>query len=62
MQKCRLLEKTARLRVSAGADNLFDRNYAKHLSRAGAAVAGFVQTTRVNEPGRFLWLRLDFSG
>ncbi|MBM3856021.1 MAG: TonB-dependent receptor, partial [Verrucomicrobia bacterium] len=53
---------TARLRISAGADNLFDRTYAEHLSRAGAAVAGFAQTTRVNEPGRFLWLRLDFSG
>ena len=43
------------LRFTAGVDNLFDENYAEHISRAGAAVAGFEQTTRVNEPGRTLW-------
>lgn len=48
-------------RVSAGADNLLDRNYAEHVSRAGSAVAGFLQSTRVNEPGRVLWLKLDAS-
>jgi iron complex outermembrane recepter protein len=52
---------TASLRCSAGVDNLFDRTYAEHISRAGAAVAGFVTTTRVNEPGRFFWLKVDFS-
>jgi iron complex outermembrane receptor protein len=49
------------LRLTAGVDNLLDRTYAEHLSRSGAAVAGFAQTTRVPEPGRFLWLRCDFS-
>ena len=29
--------------------------------RAGSVVSGFVQTTRVNEPGRTLWVKLDFS-
>ena len=48
-------------RLSAGIDNLLDRAYAEHLSRAGGMVSGFVQTTRVNEPGRTLWLKLDFS-
>jgi iron complex outermembrane receptor protein len=43
--------------VSAGIDNLFDKAYAEHLSRGGAAVSGFEQTTRVNEPGRTLWLK-----
>jgi iron complex outermembrane receptor protein len=43
--------------VSAGIDNLFDKVYAEHLSRGGAAVSGFEQTTRVNEPGRTLWLK-----
>jgi iron complex outermembrane receptor protein len=43
--------------VSAGVDNLFDKTYAEHLSRGGAAVSGFEQTTRVNEPGRTLWLK-----
>jgi iron complex outermembrane receptor protein len=48
-------------RLSAGVDNLFDRTYAEHISRAGSAVAGFAQTTRINEPGRTLWLKLDLT-
>jgi len=47
--------------VSAGVDNLFDKVYAEHLSRGGAAVSGFEQTTRVNEPGRTLWLKVGAS-
>lgn len=46
-------------RVSAGIDNVSNKNYAEHISRAGSAVAGFAQTTRVNEPGRVLWAKLD---
>ena len=45
--------------VSAGIDNLLDRDYAEHLSRSGAMVAGFEQTTRVHEAGRTLWLKLS---
>lgn len=45
--------------LSAGIDNLFDRLHAEHLSRGGAMLAGYTQTTRVNEPGRTLWLRLS---
>jgi iron complex outermembrane receptor protein len=48
-------------RLSAGVDNVFDRTYAEHISRAGSMVPGFVQTARVNEPGRFLWLKCDVS-
>ena len=48
-------------RLSGGIDNLFDRTYAEHISRAGSMVTGFIQTTRVNEPGRFVWLKLDVS-
>jgi iron complex outermembrane receptor protein len=44
-----------------GADNLFDKTYAEHLSKGGAALAGYAQTTRVNEPGRSLWLRAQFA-
>ncbi len=51
---------TTAIRLSAGIDNVFDTTYAEHISRAGAAVAGFVQTTRVNEPGRFFWLKCDY--
>ncbi len=50
-----------RATLSAGVDNVFDRAYAEHLSRAGAMVPGFLQTTRVNEPGRTLWLKLQFA-
>jgi iron complex outermembrane receptor protein len=46
------------VQVTAGIDNALDRTYAEHLSRAGAAVAGFEQTTRVNEPGRTAWLKV----
>jgi len=52
---------TAHTRLSAGIDNLFDRAYAEHLSKSGAMVPGFVQTTRVNEPGRMFWLKFDFT-
>jgi len=51
---------TNAVRISAGIDNLFDRTFAEHISRAGSSVAGFVQTTRVNEPGRFAWIKCDF--
>jgi iron complex outermembrane receptor protein len=47
--------------LSAGIDNLFDKAYAEHLSRGGALVTGFEQTTRVNEPGRTLWLKVGAS-
>ena len=45
--------------ISAGVDNLADRLYAEHISRSGAMVAGFTQTTRVNEMGRNLWLKAN---
>lgn len=47
------------IQLSAGIDNLFDKSYAEHISRGGAMVAGFTQTTRVNEMGRNLWLKAN---
>ena len=47
--------------VSGGIDNLFDKTYAEHISRAGAMVAGFDQTVRINEPGRTAWLKLNVA-
>ncbi len=47
--------------LTTGVDNLFDKTYAEHISRAGAMVAGFDQVARVNEPGRTLWLKAQFS-
>lgn len=52
---------TARLLVTAGIDNLLDTTYAEHISRAGASIAGFDQTTRVNEPGRTAWLKAQYT-
>ncbi|HQZ46003.1 MAG TPA: TonB-dependent copper receptor [Usitatibacteraceae bacterium] len=49
------------VQLTGGVDNLFDRSYAEHLSRSGAMVPGFLQTTRVNEPGRTIWVKLQFS-
>ena len=48
--------------LSAGIDNLFDRTYAEHISRSGATVAGYSPATaRVNEPGRFFWVKASLS-
>ena len=46
---------------SAGIDNVFNTVYAEHLSRSGAAMTGYVQTTRVNEMGRNLWLKVNLA-
>lgn len=48
--------------LAAGVDNVFDRTYAEHISRNGAAINGYAPaTTRVNEPGRFFWLKATFA-
>jgi iron complex outermembrane receptor protein len=52
---------TPATRLSAGVDNVFDTTYAEHISRSGASVAGYAQTTRVNEPGRNLWVQFQIS-
>jgi len=46
---------------TAGVDNLLDKTYAEHISRAGAMVSGFTQTERVNELGRFFWLKASID-
>lgn len=48
---------SGRLSVTAGIDNLFDRQYAEHIQR-GVAELG-AEASRVPEPGRSLWLRLS---
>ena len=49
------------VQVTAGVDNLFNKTYAEHISRAGAMVSGFTQTTRVNELGRNVWVKANFD-
>ena len=47
--------------LTAGIDNLLDTTYAEHVSRSGAAIAGFTQTARIDEPGRTMWLKLQLT-
>ena len=47
--------------VSAGIDNLLNETYAEFISRSGAMVPGFAQTTRVNEPGRTFWAKASYE-
>ncbi|WP_313645127.1 TonB-dependent copper receptor [Pseudomonas sp.] len=51
------------LKLSAGVDNLFDKTYAEHLNLAGNAGFGYPASDpqAVNEPGRTLWTKVDFS-
>jgi iron complex outermembrane receptor protein len=45
--------------VSFGIDNVFDKTYSEHLARDNTFEAG--TGTRVNEPGRFVWAKLNLS-
>lgn len=52
------------LLVTGGVDNIFDRTYAEHISKAvssSVTAFGLQQTTRVNEPGRTLWLKANYA-
>lgn len=52
------------LKLSAGVDNLLDKAYSEHLNLAGSAGFadyGLEPTSRVNEPGRTYWARVDMS-
>ena len=49
------------LTLTAGVDNLFNKTYAEHINAAPPALAGYITTTRVNEPGRTIWMKLVFS-
>lgn len=46
---------------TAGVDNIFDKTYAEHISKtgawAGADLAAYNDSVRVNEPGRTFWMR-----
>jgi iron complex outermembrane receptor protein len=55
---CRLLKG---LLIAAGVDNILDKTYAEHISKTGAAVPGFEQTTQVNEPGRTFWVKATYT-
>ena len=49
------------LKITVGVDNLLDKTYAEHLNLAGSADFGFpADPVRINEPGRNVWLKLDY--
>ena len=51
-----------RTQLTAGIDNLFDRDYAEHLNLSGSADFGYpAKPVRIHEPGRTAWLRLDLA-
>lgn len=49
------------VQFTAGVDNVFNKTYAEHISRAGTMVAGYIQTTRINELGRNMWVKANFD-
>lgn len=46
------------LTLTAGVDNLFNRTYAEHINAAPPELVGYINTVRINEPGRTAWLKL----
>ena len=53
---------TDQLRLAAGIDNLFDRDYAEHLNLAGNSAFGYpADPTRIHEPGRTAWVKLNLD-
>lgn len=49
------------LTISAGVDNLLDKTYSEHLNKAGSAGFGYPSNTRINEPGRQFWMKVDYE-
>ena len=48
-------------KLSTGIDNLLDKACSEHLNQAGNAGIGPPADTRINEPGRTYWARVDMS-
>ncbi len=48
-------------KLSTGIDNLLDKAYSEHLNQAGNAGVGLSADSRINEPGRTYWARVDMS-
>lgn len=50
------------LKLSAGVDNLFNKDYAEHLNLAGDAGFGYpADPVAIDEPGRTLWTKIELS-
>jgi iron complex outermembrane receptor protein len=47
--------------LTAGIDNAFNEVYAEHVNAANPGLAGYVNTLRVNAPGRTAWIKLNWD-
>jgi len=53
---------SSRIQLTAGIDNLLDRNYREHLNLAGSADFGYpADPLRIAEPGRSAWVRMSMA-
>jgi iron complex outermembrane receptor protein len=50
---------TDNVKLSLGADNIFDAAYYEHLNMAGNAGWGFSANEPINEPGRTFWVKFN---
>ena len=48
-------------RLDAGIDNLLNKAYAEHLSKAATALPGYAASGKIPEPGRTVWLKTAYS-
>lgn len=51
----------SQLTLSAGVDNVLNKTYSEHLNKAGSAGFGYPAHVRLNEPGRQVWLKVDYQ-
>ncbi|WP_205634263.1 TonB-dependent copper receptor [Photorhabdus australis] len=49
------------VKVSAGIDNILDKEYSEHLNLAGNSTFGYSANTSVNEPGRTVWAKINVT-
>ncbi|WP_323837912.1 TonB-dependent copper receptor [Photorhabdus africana] len=49
------------IKVSAGIDNILDKEYSEHLNLAGNSTFGYSANTSVNEPGRTVWAKIGIK-
>ena len=47
--------------ITSGIDNITNKVYAEHLSRSGTTLPGYDRTSRINEPGRMIWVKAQFE-
>ena len=52
---------TPQWRLDAGIDNLLNKAYAEHLSKAATPLPGYAANGKIPEPGRTLWLKTAYS-